>query len=59
MRAAFPAGASPVSSIEISSKGVKASWSSATSTRSGPKPAIRNAVRAASRVARNPVKSSR
>ena len=52
----LPRGASPVSSIEISSNGAKASWSSATSTRSGPKPAIRNAARAASRVARNPVK---
>src|SRR6185312_3764182 len=40
-RPALPGGTRPVSSSEISSNGVKASWISATSTRSGPKPAMR------------------
>ena len=47
-----PAGSRPMSSSEISSNGAKASWISAKSTRSGPKPAIANAARAAAWVAR-------
>ena len=46
------AGNSPMSSSEISSNGAKASWISAKSTRSGPKPAMANASRAAAWVAR-------
>src|SRR6266545_5895041 len=58
-RPALPTGMSPVSSSEMISKDVKASWSSATSTRSGPKPAIRYAACAASWVARKAVRSFR
>src|SRR5262245_44338620 len=58
-RPALPAGSSPVSSSEISSNGEKASWISATSTRSGPKPAMAYAACAAACVARNVVRSVR
>src|SRR2546430_13314978 len=57
-RAGLPAGTRPRSSSEISSNGVKASCSSATSTRSGPKPAIANTASAAARVARKLVSRS-
>src|SRR5215468_1089156 len=40
-RPALPTGSSPVSSSEMISKGENASWISATSTRSGAKPAMR------------------
>src|SRR6266446_1742784 len=58
-RPALPVGMSPVSSREISSKGEKASWISASSTRSGPKPAIPYATCAAAWVARKEVSSLR
>ena len=43
----------------MSSNGANASWISATSTRSGPKPAIANAALAAAWVARKLVRLSR
>src|ERR1700730_13253654 len=58
-RPALPAGRRPGASSEMSSKGEKASWTSATSMRSGPKPAIAYAARAAAWVARNEVRSAR
>src|SRR6266481_1760258 len=58
-RPALPEGTRPVSSSEISSNGVNASCSSATSTRSAPKPAMRYAARAAAWVARKDVRSLR
>src|SRR5262245_2163910 len=58
-RPALPGGTRPVSSSETSSNGAKASWISATSTRSGPKPAILYAASAAACVARNEVRSGR
>src|SRR5207237_4762853 len=50
-------GKRPVSSSAISSNGVNASCTSATSTRSAPKPAIANAALAAAWVARKLVSS--
>ena len=58
-RPAFPAGTRPRSSSDISSNGAKASCSSASATRSGPKPAIANAALAAARDARKLVSVSR
>src|SRR5687768_1157698 len=58
-RPALPGGTRPMSSSEISSNGAKASWISAKSTRSGPKPAIWNAARAATRLALKLVRESR
>ena len=58
-RPALPGGTSPRSSSEISSNEANASWSSAKSTRAGPKPAMANAARAASRVALKCVTSAR
>ena len=58
-RPALPGGTRPVSSSEMSSKGVNASWISATSTRSGPNPAIANASRAAACVALKLVSAAR
>ena len=59
MRLALPGGTSPMSSSEMSSKGAKASWISAKSTRTGVKPAMANAARAASRVALKDVRLAR
>src|SRR5580765_994483 len=56
---ALPAGKRPTSSSEMSSNGANASWISATSTRSAPKPAILNAALAAACVARKLVRLSR